>query len=129
MPVLRAARLCPEAVFVPPDFPHYKPLRALHMPFPAAYGPDRAHFAQSGLPGRDREQDRPAHRHSRRPGIRREIREELGLAASAGVAPHEFLAKIAADWRRPDGLFVIQPRTWRLFSPPCPWRASRASAK
>jgi DNA polymerase-4 len=41
--------------------------------------------------------------------IRREIREELNLTASAGVAPNKFLAKIASDWRKPDGLFVIQP--------------------
>jgi nucleotidyltransferase/DNA polymerase involved in DNA repair len=39
--------------------------------------------------------------------IREQIRQELKLTASAGVAPNKFLAKIAADWRKPDGLFVI----------------------
>jgi DNA polymerase IV len=41
--------------------------------------------------------------------IRAQIRGELNLTASAGVAPNKFLAKIASDWKKPDGLFVIQP--------------------
>ena len=42
--------------------------------------------------------------------IREQTRSELSLTASAGVAPNKFLAKIASDWKIPDGLFVIQPR-------------------
>jgi len=41
--------------------------------------------------------------------IRLTIREQLGITVSAGVAPNRFLAKIASDWRKPDGLFVIRP--------------------
>ena len=41
--------------------------------------------------------------------IRQQIRQELNLTASAGVAPNKCLAKLASDWRKPDGLFVIQP--------------------
>jgi len=41
--------------------------------------------------------------------IRRRVRAEVGITVSAGVAPNKFLAKIASDWRKPDGLFVIRP--------------------
>jgi DNA polymerase-4 len=52
--------------------------------------------------------------------IRQQIREELNLTASAGVAPSKFLAKIASDWRKPDGLFVIQPQEVEAFLTPLP---------
>ncbi len=41
--------------------------------------------------------------------IRQRVRQEVGITVSAGVAPNKFLAKIASDWRKPDGLFVITP--------------------
>lgn len=41
--------------------------------------------------------------------IRRRVAEELHITVSAGVAPNKFLAKIASDWRKPNGLFVITP--------------------
>jgi DNA polymerase-4 len=50
--------------------------------------------------------------------IRDQIRQELQLTASAGVAPNKFLAKIASDWRKPDGLFVIQPEDVDAFLSP-----------
>jgi DNA polymerase-4 len=52
--------------------------------------------------------------------IRQQIREELNLTASAGVAPNKFLAKIASDWRKPNGLFVIQPAEVEEFLKPLP---------
>ncbi|MDF6874689.1 DNA polymerase IV, partial [Escherichia coli] len=41
--------------------------------------------------------------------IRRRVREEIGITVSAGVAPNKFIAKIASDWNKPDGLFVVRP--------------------
>ena len=52
--------------------------------------------------------------------IREQIRQELSLTASAGVAPNKFLAKLASDWRKPDGLFVIQPEEVGTFLLPLP---------
>ena len=52
--------------------------------------------------------------------IREQIRQELSLSASAGVAPNKFLAKLASDWRKPDGLFVIQPEEVDAFLLPLP---------
>src|SRR5438876_1534490 len=52
--------------------------------------------------------------------IREQNRQELNLTASAGVAPNKFLAKIASDWRKPDGLFVIQPDDLDAFLSPLP---------
>ncbi|HEX4169068.1 MAG TPA: DNA polymerase IV, partial [Bryobacteraceae bacterium] len=52
--------------------------------------------------------------------IREQIRIELQLTASAGVATNKFLAKIASDWRKPNGLFVIQPYEVESFLSPLP---------
>src|SRR3546814_2360222 len=49
-----------------------------------------------------------------------EIREQLQLTASAGVAPNKFVAKIASDWKKPDGLFVVRPRDVLDFLAPLP---------
>lgn len=50
--------------------------------------------------------------------LKAEIKKELRLIASAGVAPNKFLAKIASDWKKPDGLFVITPAHVANFMPP-----------
>jgi DNA polymerase-4 len=47
--------------------------------------------------------------------LKERIRADTGLTASAGVAPNKFLAKIASDWRKPNGLFVIQPHEVQDF--------------
>jgi DNA polymerase IV len=41
--------------------------------------------------------------------IRARIKETVGITASAGVAPNKFVAKIASDWNKPDGLFLVRP--------------------
>lgn len=121
MPAVRAERLCPEAVFVPPDFDRYRAVSRLtreifkrHTDQIEPLSLDEAYLDvtenKSGLP--------TATRVART--IRNQIREELNLTASAGVAPNKFLAKIASDWRKPDGLFVIQPDDVDAFLLPLP---------
>ncbi len=121
MPALRAERLCPDAVFVPPDFSRYRTVsrqtRDIFRRYTDLIEPlslDEAYLDvtenKCGLPTATKVAS----------AIRREIREELNLTASAGVAPNKFLAKIASDWRKPDGLFVIQPEDVDAFLPPLP---------
>jgi DNA polymerase-4 len=121
MSALRAERLCPGAVFIPPDFPRYKAasgaareIFSRHTDLIEPLSLDEAYLDvtenKSGLPTATRVAEE----------IRRQIREELSLTASAGVAPNKFLAKIASDWRKPDGLFVIRPGEVLGFLLPLP---------
>jgi DNA polymerase-4 len=121
MPATRAERLCPNAVFIPPDFPRYRAVSRLareifkrHTDLVEPLSLDEAYLDvtenKTGLP--------TATRVAR--AIREQIREQLNLTASAGVAPNKFLAKIASDWRKPDGLFVIQPEEVDQFLLPLP---------
>jgi DNA polymerase IV len=121
MPAVRAERLCPNAVFLPPDFPRYRAVSQQtreifkrHTDLIEPLSLDEAYLDVSenkmGLP--------TATQVART--IREEIRTELHLTASAGVAPNKFLAKIASDWKKPDGLFVIQPEEVDSFLLPLP---------
>jgi len=121
MPAVHAERLCPDAIFVPPDFTRYRAVSRLvreifksHTDLVEPLSLDEAYLDvtenKTGLPTATRVAS----------AIRKQIREELNLAASAGVAPNKFLAKIASDWRKPDGLFVIQPDEVATFLPPLP---------
>lgn len=121
MPALRAERLCPDAVFVPPDFVRYRAVsravRAImerHTGLVEPLSLDEAYL--------DVTQDRLdlGSATAVAKSIRASIREELALTASAGVAPNKFLAKIASDWRKPDGLFVIRPGQALEFLAPLP---------
>src|SRR5690554_6222323 len=52
--------------------------------------------------------------------IRTQVRETLGITLSAGVAPNKFLAKVASDWNKPDGQFVLSPARVDAFLVPLP---------
>jgi DNA polymerase-4 len=121
MPAIRAERLCPHAIFIPPDFTRYRAVsRATreifqrHTDLIEPLSLDEAYLDvtanKTNLPTATRVASL----------IRQQIRDELNLTASAGVAPNKFLAKIASDWRKPDGLFVIQPQEVDAFLIPLP---------
>ncbi len=121
MPAVRAERLCPEAIFVPPDFTRYRAVSRevgeifkRHTDLIEPLSLDEAYLDvtenRTGLP--------TATLVART--IREQVRQELNLTASAGVAPNKFLAKLASDWRKPDGLFVIQPEEIDAFLLPLP---------
>lgn len=121
MPTVRAERLCPGAVFIAPDFTRYrtvsKSVRGIfkrHTDLIEPLSLDEAYLDvtenKTGLP--------TATLVART--IREQIRKELNLTASAGVAPNKFLAKLASDWKKPDGLFVIQPEEVDAFLLPLP---------
>src|SRR5713101_5731384 len=120
MPATRAERLCPDAVIVAPDFTRYRVVSSdvrnifqRHTDLIEPLSLDEAYLDvtenKTGLPTTLVART-----------IREQIRQELNLTASAGVAPNKFLAKLASDWRKPDGLFVIQPEDVDAFLLPLP---------
>src|SRR5258708_6657896 len=121
MPAVRAERLCPHAIFVAPDFTRYsvvshdvQEIFKRHTDLIEPLSLDEAYLDVT-----DNKMGLPTATLVART-IREQIRQELNLTASAGVAPNKFLAKLASDWRKPDGLFVIQPEEIDTFLLPLP---------
>ncbi|MBJ6978449.1 DNA polymerase IV [Luteimonas sp. MC1895] len=121
MPAVRAERLCPDAVFVPPDFVRYKAaskqVREIFLAHTDLVQPlslDEAYLDVTVPKIASPSATESARR------IRAEIREATSLTASAGIAPNKFLAKIASDWNKPDGQFVVKPGQVEAFLTPLP---------
>ena len=123
MPSTRARRLCPDGVFIGPNFEKYtavsRQIREIferHTPLVEPLSLDEAYLdvtvERTGIPSAT----------ETAAVIRGEIRAETQLTASAGVAPNKFLAKIASDWNKPDGLFVIRPEQIDTFLESLPVR-------
>jgi DNA polymerase-4 len=110
MPSVTAKRRCPEIIFVKSRFDVYRAvsqqIRAIFLDYTDLVEPlslDEAYL--------DVTEDRRSLGTARAiaEDIRRRIREETGLTASAGVSYCKFIAKLASDHRKPDGLCVITP--------------------
>src|SRR3954470_1654256 len=116
MPSITAKRKCPELIFVKPRFDTYKAISLQIREIFAAYTPiieplslDEAYLdVTENLKG-----IRSATQIAEE--IRARIRAETELTASAGVSYNKFLAKLASDHRKPDGLFVITPKMGPSF--------------
>jgi DNA polymerase-4 len=116
MPSLHALRLCPDLVFVPPRFDVYRAISRQIRDIYEEYTPlveplslDEAYLDvtenRKGIPWASRIATE----------IRAAILERTGLTASAGVSYNKFLAKLASDYRKPNGQFVITPEMGPAF--------------
>ena len=109
-PMAVARRMCPQAVVLPPRRQRYNEVSrqvfAILESFTPLVEPLSIDEAVLDMTGSDRSLGTP-------PGIataiKQRIRDELGLTASVGIAPNKFLAKLASDLDKPDGLTVIEP--------------------
>lgn len=123
MPSQRALRLCPDLVFRPPRFEVYRDvsrqIRAIFADYTPVIEPlslDEAYLDVTadmrGIGSATRIAEL----------IRERIRSELNLTASAGVSYNKFLAKIASDQNKPDGICVIRPGQGAAFVASLPVR-------
>jgi DNA polymerase-4 len=110
MATAQALKLCPELVILPPAMEKYRiasrQILAIYGDYTDLVEPlslDEAYLDVSGSP----------HCKGSATLIAQEIRARIfatvGITASAGVAPNKFVAKIASDWNKPDGLFLVRP--------------------
>jgi DNA polymerase-4 len=110
MPASVAHRLCPDLVVLPGNMAKYRDIsvqmRAIFSRFTPIIEPlslDEAYLDVTESPFYNGSATFMAE------AIRQQVARELGITVSAGVAPNKFLAKVASDWMKPDGLFVLPP--------------------
>lgn len=116
MPIFQAKKKCPRGVFLPPRMPRYKAVSQRIMAILKGYSPlvemvsiDEAYIDISGCSGILGSPRKIAL------AIKERIRIETRLTCSVGIAPVRFLAKIASDINKPDGLTTIQPERVDAF--------------
>lgn len=109
MPTVHARRLCPHGIFVPPRQGTYaeisrEVIEVFHnfSPIVEQASIDEAYIDASGLDGLFGSPEELGHR------IKDAVFEKTGLTCSVGIAPVKFLAKIASDINKPNGLYIIE---------------------
>ncbi len=116
IPMARAVRLCPSLVVVPPDFSRYRSISQQVFAMFREVTPlvEPLSLDEAYLDVTENAWGEPLGREVAL-RLKTQIREVIGLTASAGVAPNKFLAKIASAWKKPDGLTVIAPARVESF--------------
>jgi DNA polymerase-4 len=121
MPIYEAKRRCPHGIFVPVRMGRYQEVSRQVMHILERYSPiieqvsiDEAYMEVSGL---ERLFGSPVDLAT---GMKREVKERTALTCSVGIAPNKFLAKIASELRKPDGLTVISPEEAEHFAAALP---------
>lgn len=116
MPTARALQLCPQLILLPPDFDRYREasrrILAIYREYTPLVEPLSLDEAYLDVTGVDRCRGSASLMAEE---IRARIREEVRITASAGIAPNKFVAKVASDWNKPDGQFVVRPQDVDAF--------------
>lgn len=116
MAVSTAKRICPQAVFVPPNFDLYRQVsQQVHQIFRQHTDLIEPLSLDEAYLDVTQNKHNIAFAGDVAQHIRAQIFAQTGLTASAGVAPNKFLAKIASDWRKPNGQLVIAPQKTDVF--------------
>jgi DNA polymerase-4 len=110
MATAQAVKLCPDLILIPPNMEKYRvasrQIMDIYRDYTDLVEPlslDEAYLDVTSSPHCKGSATLIAQE------IRRRIHETVGITASAGVAPNKFVAKIASDWNKPDGLFLVRP--------------------
>ncbi len=111
MSTARAMQLCPQLIVLPPDFTRYRAasrqILAIYRDYTPLVEPLSLDEAYVDVSGVDRCQGSATLMAQE---MRARIHGEVGITASAGIGPNKFIAKVASDWNKPDGQFVVRPQ-------------------
>ena len=123
MPIIRAWKLCPEAVYLPPNFPLYIRVSNEIMEIARKYA-DK--FEQWGIDEAFLDVSSRAKNYQDAEALAKKIKQEIcqkeQLTCSIGVGPNKLAAKIASDFRKPDGLTIVKEGEVEKFLEPLPVR-------
>jgi DNA polymerase IV (DinB-like DNA polymerase) len=123
MPISRAWKLCPEAVYLPPNFPLYIEVSLKIMDIARKYA-DK--FEQWGIDEAFLDVSARVKDYAEAEALAKQIKQEVltkeRLTCSIGVGPNKLVAKVASDYQKPDGLTVVKDDEAERFLAPLPVR-------